>query len=74
MLGGVLFASVWELGLPVLVAVVSVGLWAAAPDLRMNRVLRIALITSVAVTAVEVMLIGLVLFVLYLAGGSGGLH
>lgn len=70
MLAGMFYGTIWELLIPMVVAVGAVSVYLAVPRLRMNRVLRIALVVPVVVTAIEVMLAALFVAVLLLAGGQ----
>jgi len=64
-----LYGTIWELAIPALVALVAVVLWLVQPPLRANTALRLVLITSVVVSAVELMLGTLVFGVFFLSGG-----
>jgi hypothetical protein len=64
-----LLGTIWELAIPALVALVTVVLWLVQPPLRQNSPLRPVLITSVVVTAVDLMLGTLVFGVFFLSGG-----
>jgi len=64
----------WLVALPPLVAGFAMVAWWGAPQLRRSASYRALLITSVSLTAVEVMLAALFLFVLVLFSASGGME
>ncbi len=66
---GMLLGTIWELAIPALVALFAVALWLVKAPLRQNTALRLVLITSVVVTAAELMLGTLVFGVFLLSGG-----
>jgi hypothetical protein len=64
----------WLVAAPPLVAAIAIVAWWGAPQVRRNVGYRALLITSVSVTAVEVMLGALFFFVLVLFSRSGGME
>jgi ATP/ADP translocase len=70
MLGG----PIWLLAIPPLVALVSVLVYVTVPRYRRHPALRGALIVSVGLTALEVMLGGLLFAFLVLWSASGGME
>jgi hypothetical protein len=64
-----LLGTIWELLIPALVALVAVVLWLVRPALRQSTALRLVLITSVLVSAAELMLGALGFGAFHLSGG-----
>jgi hypothetical protein len=67
-------APIWLLAIPPLVASVSVVAYAASPRRRREPGLRSVLIASVALTAIEAMLLALMFGFLLLWAASGGME
>ena len=63
----------WLAALPPVVALVGVVLWWTRPQLRRNEGYRLAVVASVSLTALEVIVAALFLFVLVLFSRSGGM-
>ena len=64
----------WLAALPPTVALVGVVLWRTRPQVRRHEGYRLALIASVSLTALEVIIAALFLFVLVLFSRSGGME
>ncbi len=63
----------WLAALPPVVALVGVVPWWTRPQLRRNEGYRLAVVASVSLTALEVIVAALFLFVLVLFSRSGGM-
>ena len=64
----------WLAALPPVVGLVGVILWRTRPQLRRNEDYRLAVIASVSLTALELIVTAVFLFVLVLFSRSGGME